>query len=478
MKKKYVIILLALIAALSGCAKVIIPEISPNLSHQELQSLTDKRLANIMMENNSQLIFVNLDGELFRWDPKDQIVNSLVHINSEIDPNVFSQGDYVCFKQLKTGKYTLFDLKELKEITTLDSTDIKQIIGINYDLLIYLAKPNRLTVLNYRTQKPLATLKIQGKQDFYNAEFRSDRVFILSGGYFYTYMKGSDAVDMKKLKYKAASGFLLDDNVIYYGTQSRELVKMSIKSGNPSWAFKLAEVLPIKPQKIGKYIVIIPGDNNIYFFNKNGTLYWWEKLNSTRLHSPVIMKDNAAVCLWDKNIKFFNYKKKQVTTYPLGYLLRTNPVVVNEYLYVVTEEKVEDTEAGGEELVFLNLAKVGNHYGLEITTNPRYVKPMGKSVRFDIKSINLIEPQFSIKIFKNQPGEQTPVYEKVLTSSDKPSFVWIPKEAIDYRMVIAIDSENKKGLVIEQVFPALDIQQMLRNYYYEIQTQCDSNFLN
>jgi len=478
MKKKYIIFVLVLVAALSGCAKVIIPEISPNLSHKELLNLTGKEIANVMLENNSQLVFINLEGEFFRWDPQEKMVNSLVHINSQIDPTVFSQGDYVVFKQLKNGKYSVFDLKEMKEIASLENNSIREIIGINNDLLVYLAKPNRLTIYDYRKHLTVKSLKVPRKMDFYNVEFRGDKVFILSSDDFYTYSRGLDAFTKKELKHKAVSGFLLDGDAAYYGSADREMVKVSIRSFKPLWSFRLAEQLTLKPQKIDKYVVIIPEDNNIYFFKKSGTLFWWEKLNSTRLHTPAIMGENVAVYLWDKNIKFFNYKKKQVTTYPLGYRLRTDPAPIGEYLYAVTEEKLDDEEIEDEGIVFLNLVKLGNHYGIDITTNPRYVKPLGKSVRFDIKSINLIKPHYTIEIFKNLPGEINPIYEKSLSITDKPSFVWIPKEAIEYRMIIKIESENIKYLTVEKIFPALDIQKILRDYYYELQSQCESNTLN
>jgi hypothetical protein len=276
----------------------------------------------------------------------------------------------------------------------------------------------------------------------------------------------------------ATSGFLLDGNVIYYGSEQRELVQFSLNSRKTSWALKLADVLKVTPKKIGEYVAIIPEDNNIYFFNKNGTLYWWEKLNSTWLLEPVVMKENVVVFLWDKNIKFFNYKKKKVTTYPLNRKVKTNPVYSDDYIYVVTEDNVSEGREEDEGPYPSHLSKIGNHYGVEIFTEPKYVKPKGKSVRFNLRPINLVEPKFEIKIVKNQPGNETPVFDKTISPNDKLNFIWIPAEAVEYRMIIKVTAGNKTGLTVEEIFTPVDVQEILRDHFYQLHTRSDSNRLN
>jgi hypothetical protein len=240
----------------------------------------------------------------------------------------------------------------------------------------------------------------------------------------------------------------------------------------------MAEELKTEPMKIGPYIVIIPEDQNIYFLNKNGTLYWWERLNSTRLLPPLTMKENVVVFLWDRNIKFFNYKKKRITTYPLNRKVSTNPVFIGDYIYVVTEDKISEDLSGSEEIILSQLSKIGNNYNVEIHADPKHIKPKGKSVRFVLKTINLLKPQLKIKIMKTQPGNTDPIFEKIITPEDNPYFIWIPPEAVEYRLVVEVDAENKKGLTVEETFTAIDVEKMLQNYYYQLQIMSDTNRLN
>ena len=464
--------MLALTLSLSARKKI--PEISPSLSEQQVLDLSDKNLANTLIESGSQLVFTTLAGELFRWDPEQQMVNLLVRLNSPIDPRIFSQGNYLILKQLKSGSFSIFDITQLKEIATLENIKIDRVLALDDKIVAYLVD-KEIHLFNYRSKQLLKTVKISKKKNFnlYNSEFRGNYLYILSSRYLYIFDRAGDMVRQVTLKHPASSGFLLDGGVIYYGSAERELVKFSLRSGKASWAFKIAEVLTGKPCKIGPYIVIVPQDNNIYFFKKSGTLYWWEKLNSSLLLPPVPMKENAAVFLWDKKIKFFNYKKKQVITFPLNRTVASNPVRSSDYIYVVSSNKGSEEEEEEEEFVPSHLSKIGNHYGVEINSDPKYVKALGKSVRFDLKHFNLIKPKYKIKIVKDQPGDQTPVYDKVITPEDKPSFVWIPKEAIQYRLMVEIEAENKTGLTVEETFSAIDVQEVLRNYYYQLQNRCE-----
>ncbi|MGD2092989.1 MAG: hypothetical protein PVH61_42900 [Candidatus Aminicenantes bacterium] len=478
--KKYSLLLMILIIVCSSCSKqTIIPEITPNLSEIHIMDLTGKNLSKTLAVTNSQLVFTTLEGQLFRWDPANKLVNSLNNLTSNIAPEVYSQEGYLILKQLKTGTYSIFQLNEMKEIAALEDMKMQRVLGLDHEILVYLVN-KEIHIYNYRSQRLLKNLKIGKKKYYqvYNSQFSGNNIFLFSTRYLYIYDRSRDVVERIELKRPATSGFLLEGNVIYYGSDRRELVQFSLKSRKISWAFKLAEVLKATPRKIGQYVVIIPEDNNIYFFNKNGTLYWWERLNSSWLIEPVVMKENVVVFLWDKKIKFFNYKKKQVTTYPLNRRVKTNPVCIDDYIYVVTEDKVSERWEEEEGPHPLHLSKIGNHYGVEIFTDPKHIKPIGKSVRFNLKPINLVEPQFKIKIVKNRPGNETPVFDKILSSNDKLNFVWIPAEAVEYRLIIEVEAENKQGLTVEEIFTPVDVQEILRNHFYHLHTRSDTNRLN
>ena len=158
--------------------------------------------------------------------------------------------------------------------------------------------------------------------------------------------------------------------------------------------------------------------------------------------------------------------------------VKTNPVYIDDYIYVVTEDKAGEGQEEDEGPYPSHLSKIGNHYGVEIVADPKYVKPLGKSVRFNLRPINLVKPKLKIKIVKNQPGNETPVFDKTISSNEKLNFIWIPAEAVEYRMIIDVTAENKTGLTVEQTFAAVDIQEILRNHFYRLQSRSDSNRLN
>ena len=212
------------------------------------------------------------------------------------------------------------------------------------------------------------------------------------------------------------------------------------------------------------------------FFTNRGSIHWWKKLQSTRKKLPLTMGENASVLLWDNKIRFYNYKKKQVTTYPLKKWMEvgSNPVRFGDYIYVVTRDKIDDDEIESGKTVYTRLSKIGNYFGVTVKTDPKYIWPINRSIRFTFKGINLIKPTYSVKIVKGgQEGEDineksAVVFDKILGPKEKPTFVWIPAEAVKYRLLIDINAENQKDLTVEETFAAVDVNKILQNHFYEL----------
>ena len=96
---------------------------------------------------------------------------------------------------------------------------------------------------------------------------------------------------------------------------------------------------------INKYIFISPEDNNIYFIKKNGTLNWWGKYDSTRLMPPIAMKNNVGIFLMNNEVKFFNPKKRQEILFKLKSDLKSNPIVIGNYIYMISQKNDSDVPA-------------------------------------------------------------------------------------------------------------------------------------
>lgn len=464
----------------------VVPEITSSLSDIDVLDLTEKQITETIIKKDSGVLFITTKGEIFHWHAEKRMKDFLYNLNRDILPDVFHQGDYLVLKEQApapdssptgTITYVIFDLKGMKESAVLKSDTIKKILGLNRSCLVYLSTANELAALDYRSNKPLTAKKLRKKVTVYNGEWKENRIFVLTTSHLYIYDQPRNTLETIKLKHKAVSDFLVEGRWMYYGSDQRELVQFSINARKSRWRFKIGDVLKMKPSKIGPYIAIVPEDNNIYFFNKNGTLHWWQKLDSTLRRPPKAMKENVAAFLWDNNVKFLNYKKKKVVTYPLGRPVASNPVHIDDYIYIVSEDEVIERKEN-QEPPYRRLSKIGNHYGVEIETDPKHVKPLGKSVRFDLKPINLVEPGYKIKIIKTQWESQSKpvVFEKQISVDDIPSFVWMPNEPVEYKLIIEIEAKNKKGVMVEQTFNSIDIEKILKNYYYDIQTRYSFNF--
>jgi outer membrane protein assembly factor BamB len=484
----FVLVLSLAMVTLSCKGKVkVVPEISRALLDETvLEIKKNEDTAETIIAHNSDLVFFTLKGKIYRLNPGKKLLNFLYDLTIDIDPEITLHKDIVLLKKKDSNDYIVFDLRQMKVIKTLANVKADKIICVDADhgIIGYTSK-NQLIFIHYPSGKTLSESKIEADKDigadtgvvFYNSENTmmggAPGILILSSHHLYIFDARQHSVETVELKHKAFSGFLLEGSTIYYGSEERHLVKFSLNSRKVKWKFTIADHLKLKPQKAGPYIVIAPEDNNIYFFNKRGTLVWWEKLNSTRLLPPVVMKENVAVFLWDKSIKFFNYEKKKPFVYPLDRTVFSNSLRIGEYLYVIAqlktgEESDIDTEAdtGQGEAQLKAITKIGNNYGVEIETDPADIIPMGKSIKFNLNKFNLIEPELKIQIL-NPAGES--VFDKTLSEKDDPSFVLIPNQPGGYNVVIEVNAENKKELRIEDTFDVIDVEKILKRYYYHLQ---------
>ncbi|MGE5340851.1 MAG: hypothetical protein ACM3SY_05145 [Candidatus Omnitrophota bacterium] len=476
--KKYAVLLIGVLVLLS-CSRVnTIPEISPSVYDEDILDLSSKPVVKKLIKSNAGLIFITQDGEIFRWNFASKMKDSLYTLNHPVQADSFVQNNYLVLKQLPST-YFVFDLDQMKIRTVLKDLNIDRISGIDEKCLVYVSggdKPT-LTVLNYQNNKRLTVVPLDPNESIFNSDWKANKLFILTTLRCYMYDKTKNTVEFVPLNDKAASNFLLDQDVIYYGSEKRELIQLSLNTFTTQWRFKLAEPIRTTPRKIGPYVVAVPRDNNIYFFNKNGTLYWWSPLGSTIEMPPEPMNENAAVCLWDGSIKFFNYKTKTAITYPVKSDFRSNPVFINGYLYIVTENEMSnDTEKKAEP--FRWLTRIGNYYGVEVKTTPEYAKVPGKSIRFALTAVNLIKPSFDVKIINNRSPNQEPVFQKTIGEKDKPELIWVPSTESEYMIKVLIHAQNKDNLTVEQTFNVIDYNRMMREYFYKVQSQCDFGSIN
>ncbi|MCP4148836.1 MAG: lipoprotein [bacterium] len=471
--KKY-ILLIVIVVLLTACKrKPIIPEISPSLKNETIFELKDNDdVAAKLIDNKADLVFFTVKGKIFRFNIKERMLTFLSDLTLNLEQDVFNQKacdsdsdtDVAVLRKKDKSGLVVFDTGTMKVLKILDSLTARQIICVDREILGFLSE-QRLVFYHLPTGKTLREVEIDKSTVFFNSKIKKKtaHIYILASDAFYIYNKAQNSLKTLPLKYKASSGFLLDGSSVYYGSDDRRLVRLSIPRNRVKWAFRLSDKLQLAPLKAGPYIFIAPRDNNVYFFNKRGTLYWWEKLNSTRLLPPVKMEENVAIFLWNKTFRFYDHKKRRVKSFSFEDTIHSTPIHLDNYLYMLADA---EEQFYTDKVLPKVMAKIGNYYTVEIETDPEHIIPMGKSIKFYLKKINLVYPQYNIKIL--DPAGKA-VFEKSIDRDDEQYFVWIPEKAVRYRVAIEIIADNVKGIIVEHPFDVIDIEKKLGEFYYNLQ---------
>ncbi len=480
MKKHTIILSLipVVFMLLTSCGKrvKIVPEISRALMDETLVELKQdlEPMPHIFI-HEGDLVYLTHSGRISRFNAQGKMVTFLYNLNTPLTSRVFHDKDRLLLQKKGSrdipSSWFIFDLSRMKEYKMLDHLKADKVVGMKGEIISCVYQ-GRFFLYHYPSEKKIFERDITVDTEFFNCEYAPgyNSLVILSTHHLYRFDLSHNTMKTTPLKIKAGSPFLLDGVYAYFGSAQRQLVRHSVFSKSPSWKFKIADYLKVKPVKAGRFISITPEDHNIYFFTKQGTLYWWEKLESTRLRSPLALKENVVVMTWNGSARFFNFKKKRSLSFSAAKLPFSNMVSLGEYVYMVAHEGANlKEEATAPKSIF----KMGNNFGAEVITTPKDIIPMGRSIKFKIKGINLVEPRFQVTI--RDPQGRT-VLEKNFEDAgdDNPSFVWVPDEAVKYKMVLDIAAENKKDLKVEEELEVLDVTRILNEYYYNVHKYLDT----
>lgn len=462
LKNYSIIVVLLLLAACAGVRPI--PEISASLMEDTvLKFKSEDEPLKSLFTHNSELISVTGSGKISRYNPSTQMINDLYNLNIPISQQILSDKDHLLMKTRESDTLILFDLKAMKMVRKMQELPSDRLIGMQNGILCYI-KGNKLFIHDVEQGKTLATIKRSEKERFFNMARRENGdVLVLSDQHLYIYTPGSDKIEQAPMSDTSTSPFLLDGDDMYYGGAQRDLIRFSLTERKNRWKFRIADYLRIQPLKAGNFIILIPQDNNIYFFTPQGTQHWWEKLNSTRDAAPLVMKDNVAVALWNKTVKFFNFKKKQVVEYPLERKVLSNMTASGDDVFFLSHEELEKNTDTPQ---FREIVKIGNNYGAEVISDPPDIIPSGKSVKMRISFINIQKP-IALVTISDDNGKI--LFKEKFTDDQTISFVWIPAKAATYKLVVAVDGKNRQGLRVEQNLNVINLEQKLLEYFYRLQ---------
>jgi hypothetical protein len=178
------------------------------------------------------------------------------------------------------------------------------------------------------------------------------------------------------------------------------------------------------------------------------------------------MRENVAVFLLNGNLKFFNPKARKVQKFSLKTSMDSNPVYLENYLYYLSHKKNKKVQ---------KISRIGNIYQVKVKTDPEHIKPLGQSIQFNLNPINLVNPVLEVRILDQA---DLVVFQKTIKHGDIMSFVWIPKAAGKYKLVLEIKAENKKQMTINQNVKITDIETMIRRCQEQNIFECPFDLFN
>jgi hypothetical protein len=451
MKIKF-ILLSGLLIVLGGCGNprlTLIPEINPPLIQEDVFLPGGPVAGDALFPCSEGIGWVETSGQIVTWNVEKRIAGRVIRLPFAVSDPPFRQGDFLVLKSQDDNQLLVFDLTRMKTSFELRDLPVRQILAVDADCLIYLDGENLVV---YSWQKPAGIFRCpSAENEFFNCQFFSDRVLMLSRRHWFTFWKADGKFQVLTLPVEAATEFLCQGEYIYFGTRQRQLVKFSLRKNKVIWKLKLGHNLERRPLALAGGVVISPADNNVLQLNGHGSVRWWLALDSIARFNLVPMTDHLAAFLMNREIKFINLRRQQVTAFKMEGRPDSLPLAVNHDLYFfMTAKKMQ------------KLQRVGNQYGIDVALTPETVHLPGAPVTFSILTSNLLKPTLAC-VIRDAAGQT--VLTKNFTPADRASLVWIPTRTGSYRMQVSAKALNRHEEK-EISFQVLDAQEIIPNWHF------------
>ena len=454
--KRNIIWLLPVLMLAACQGRKVIPEITPHLATQRVHAAPRDQDMVKVVQLDSQLVFIDSKHRISRFNPGDASIDSMYQSTRPIEAAVYHRDRWLVMTY-EGGDLALFDLRQMKIVSEIPGDPPRAVLGVDGRVLVY--RDQLLRIYDHRAGKVLHSIPIQ-EDILGKVHISGDRLYIPTARALTVFDRSENRHTTHALKDPAVSGFLHLDGSVYYGSESRELIRLSLSSFKPVWKFKLAMPLNFVPEMVGGKIVVTALDNNIYFFKPNGTLHWWEPLDSTQKMAAVPMGENVAVFLMNGKVKFFNPKTKETREYKLTTNPAGPPIYLDRYLYGITRA------GNGKPAV---VSRLGNLYQVQIKIEPESLKHVGKSMKIGLIPLNLIKPNLTVSIL-NQNKEE--VLKKLLKGEKNLQFIWIPRQAGAFQLVVDAASENRDRIRVTKSFQVVDLSDITSRANFRVLKRC------
>ncbi|MBN2344994.1 MAG: PQQ-binding-like beta-propeller repeat protein [Candidatus Aminicenantes bacterium] len=436
----HVVLLLSGLAWCAACqrpAPKLIPEISPPLVQEEIASWKGCVAGNTLFPVAGGVGWVDVTGRIMACDVAKRSVAEIFRASFAVEAAPFHQGDLLVLQGKSADRLLVYDLaaREVKfEAVHLGAQDI---LGIDADCLVY-TEDGRLTV-NFWRRAGVVFRSPAEAAPFLDCQFSAERILVLAPEFLHTFRKGSGRFERERLPLPAVSPFASSGDHIYYGSSGRFLAKYSTRKKRLAWKVKLGKLLERRPLVFAGTVVAGPEDNNVLLVNERGSILWWQALGSTLRFDLLRMREHLAAVLMNRDITFIDPKRRCLTVFPGAKRPSGPPLAYGGGLYFLAS----DGDA-------CRLQRVANRCGIDIELEPAPVRWAGRSVRFSLRPVNLVEPSWTC-VIRDAAGQQ--VFFKSMATAEKTSLAWVPPRAGKYVIEARARSrgrsdENKASLQV------------------------------
>jgi hypothetical protein len=450
--KMHAVFLFSLLAVISGCGKhrlTLIPEISPPLIQEEVFAWTGQAAGYALFPCAEGVGWVDASGQIVTWNPEKKVAGKVFRLPFAVSDPPFRQGDFLVLKNQADKQLLVFDLARMEIRFALADFEVKQILAVTGDCLVYLDNEN-LVVYSWRNPAGIFRWPTAEKK-FFNCHFSPERILILSNRELFIFWKHNGKFQILPLPLEAAGEFICQGEYIYFGSSQRQLVKYSLRKNKLAWKLKLGHNLERQPFIFSGAIVVSPADNNVMQLNANGSVHWWLALNSILQFNLVPMTDHLAAFLLNQEIKFIDLRRQQETVFKINGRPAGMPLAYKHDIYfLLTAGKIQ------------RLQRVGNQYGIELMLAPGKTQLSGSPITFSVLTSNLLKPRLHI-VIRDAAGQT--VLAKKFPTANRAQLVWIPAQAGAYRMQVSATALNRTEDK-EISFQVFDPQKIIPEFHF------------
>jgi len=226
-------------------------------------------------------------------------------------------------------------------------------------------------------------------------------------------------------------GILLEQNRCYFSTKDNDYYAFDLFRGKIAWKITLGGESLTGPLLWEKKL-IIPLWSGVLFClkKKSGEIIWWQPLPGRSDFQPGVAEDQILVASLSSSLVSFRLKDGQLkgTSDLKNYTLRSNPVWVNPFIYLLASEK----QTG--EFFLLEMTK---EVKVILLAEPPAPRAPGEEIKFRAEVTGFYQPEF--EFYLGQKSEEGPAELKVQKPfSTENIWIWYPEKPGKYLIRVKV----------------------------------------